>query len=532
MGSPRWKTCHECAAGEHLKPLFHSPKGLFPHQEDAAPIFALRPNNLVLWSGGIGKTVAFIVTACLLFEDGLIDHAVVCCESSKIQGLKNSDLADGWVDEFRRFSDLETAAYHGADRKTMLSALPQVMVSTYETFRNDSMVIVPNKRGKKEKKLGPFGLALDEKRVLIAYDEIDLKLGGSRTSQTYKAHEFLAKNLRKRGEYRSFGFTATPLSTSPVNVFNYVRLMDPDAMPTVAEFEKNYIGSWDFFGNPKTFKNIEIAEEPGVTPFVDLIAHMVHVKHKSDPDVAPFFPSRTEKFLWVELTPKQKDFYKQVQELLQEATEEEIDINSMILQQISCHPLSLLRSKAPFVKEIVEVLGEERLRALGSGKSDRLVELLRPVERQGDQAIVFTWFESAIAFIQEDLIAAGLTVSIHHGKQTGKQKQQALHDFRSKNTQVLISSDAGSRGINLPGAAHCFNYELPEHFSTYTQRIERNSRLTSVIPSVRVRSLIARGTVEEKSANRVYKRNKWTDEIAPGAKITAAVRRAWIREGR
>jgi SNF2 family DNA or RNA helicase len=514
--------------------VFRSPKGLFPHQEEAVPHFVLRPINLKFWDAGTGKTVAAIVTACLLFEDDLIDRVVVCCEQTKIQGKEGSDLSDGWVDEFRRFSDLTVGSYHGPRRLALLENPPQVLISTYETIRNDAYEIVPDKKGRKTKQPKAFGHFIVHQRVLWIYDEIDKKIGGSRTSQTYKAHQWIVKETRKHGEYRAMGETATPTRKDTESTFNFVRLIAPEMMPTVKDFGEHYVKSYDFFGNPSAFHNIDATFDSEVIPFNDLLAPIVHIKHKTDPDLIDFFPKRTEKFSWVGMTGKQRDFYHSLVKALRvEDDEERKDGLYTVLRQISAHPGSLLRSEGNLAREIVDTVGEKGLLALGSGKTDALIDMVCPlVERQGDQVVVFTFFASAIPFLEMAFKKAGIQTAVHHGQQTKTANQEALHAFRSGEVSVLISSDAGERGLNLPQAAYLINYELPELHSTYTQRIGRNSRLTSKHPSVSVVSLILRDTVEERIADKAYRRNKQADEVMPGAKITAKERRQWMRAGK
>ena len=92
----------------------------------------LRRENLVIWSTGLGKTHFAMAQAALLAEDGLIDHVLVVCESNKIKE---------WVGDFRVYTNFQRVErYMGAARQQLLADLPQVLVTTYETSRNDGAV--------------------------------------------------------------------------------------------------------------------------------------------------------------------------------------------------------------------------------------------------------------------------------------------------------------------------------------------------------------------------------------------------------
>src|ERR1700677_3382786 len=125
---------------------------------------------------GTGKSVMALGVAGLAFEQDAIDHVLVVCEPNK--------LADSeWPADFRRFTRIEAAAYHGPKRKKMLDALPPAIITTYETCRDDVAKFPPKGSKSRTPVSGPLMDALRGKRVLVIYDEIT-KLG-RRTSNLY-----------------------------------------------------------------------------------------------------------------------------------------------------------------------------------------------------------------------------------------------------------------------------------------------------------------------------------------------------------
>jgi ATP-dependent RNA helicase RhlE len=55
-------------------------------------------------------------------------------------------------------------------------------------------------------------------------------------------------------------------------------------------------------------------------------------------------------------------------------------------------------------------------------------------------------------------------------------RQQALDDFKSGKTQILIATDIAARGIDVSNLELVVNYDLPDDPETYIHRIGRTGR--------------------------------------------------------
>src|SRR5690606_31712686 len=98
------------------------------------------------------------------------------------------------------------------------------------------------------------------------------------SSGNYKAHQYALGELRKAGRVKVLGLTATPLERGYEDGFNQLRLIVPEHMPLVKEFESRYVLSRDPFGRP-TYDKIAINE------FVERVGPHLTRKRKTDPDV-------------------------------------------------------------------------------------------------------------------------------------------------------------------------------------------------------------------------------------------------------
>lgn len=509
-------------------PLYHSPRGLFPHQVDGIVRVVSNQGLLVVWDTGTGKSHLAMASGSLLFEDADLDLVLIVCEQEKIAE---------WVEDFKTFTDLSVAKYHKmspAKREKLRGELPQVLVSTYETVRNDCAYMAKVPVGKKTVSRwvpGPLTETLMGKRVLVVYDEIT-KIGASRTTALYKAHEVLVNALRDK--LRVIGLSATPLERSPENFFNLGRILFPDRMPTVKRFEDHYVKTVDIYGTFVAFKNLTAEEcAPGVTSFRDLFGGVILRKSKTDPDIKGYFPAVMEEFSYIDLDDRHLDFYRTVKDVFADADEWVQRSLFTTMRQIAGHPMALLSSQSAVAQTIVREVGENGLRAMGAAKCDRLVQRLVPIVKgQGAQAIVFTFFGPSMGpWIQAALEAAHITVAPFYGP-SSKAKDEAKAAFRRGEFEVLLSSDAGSKGLNIPEASYVENYELPLTHANYVQRYSRAVRLGDPgQPPVTVHSMIAVDTAEDGIEKLGWKRAEWTDKLLPDDEagedfLTAAQRKA------
>lgn len=491
--------------------LYESPIGLYDFQADGVAYCYMRPENIAVWDTGIGKSHLAMATAALFFEDDLIDHMIIVAEKNKLD-------PDEWPKDLATYTNLTVGKYHGPRRAKVLEELPQVILTTYETARNDAGQRVKVPKRKTPKLIPNFLIeALRGKRIFIVYDEMT-KLG-NRKSESHQVHELLVKELRKAAETRVLALTATPIERSPENFYNIGRILTPENMGTVASFERQYVKYRDIYDRP-TFKNLNAEEaEEGAVPFTDRIAPILLRKRKTDPDVIEQFPQKVEEFSYVDLDSRQRDFYNTVSETFSSHPNQQLVWQ--LKRQIAGHPMALLHGEGQFARQIVDRLGEETLRAIPSAKSQRLIEYLTPIVKgQGAQVVVFTFFgPSIIPHLKAELEAVKpepFRVATYYGEMSDKAKATSKMDFRAGEFEVLLSSDSGARGINLPEAMYAVEYEMALTHAMRTQRLNRIHRIDSTHPSVTFQSFIVRDTVEEDIAKMTLSRNEWSDKILDG----------------
>ncbi len=109
-----------------------------------------------------------------------------------------------------------------------------------------------------------------------------------------------------------------------------------------------------------------------------------------------------------------------------------------------------------------------------SAKPKLLIHLL---QNNGiSSAIVFSRTKHGANKIVKELAKADIIANAIHGNKSQGARQQALGDFKSGRTNVLVATDIASRGIDIDELSHVINYDLPNIPETYVHRIGRTGR--------------------------------------------------------
>ncbi|MEO1328945.1 MAG: DEAD/DEAH box helicase [Pseudomonadota bacterium] len=93
-----------------------------------------------------------------------------------------------------------------------------------------------------------------------------------------------------------------------------------------------------------------------------------------------------------------------------------------------------------------------------------------------ERALVFARTKRGAERLSKRLAADGFAAASIHGNKSQNQRDRAIAGFRSGEIRVLVATDVAARGIDIPGVAAVFNYELPDTPDNYVHRIGRTAR--------------------------------------------------------
>jgi superfamily II DNA/RNA helicase len=107
-------------------------------------------------------------------------------------------------------------------------------------------------------------------------------------------------------------------------------------------------------------------------------------------------------------------------------------------------------------------------------KLDKLRQLLCSF---GDEkSVVFLGFRNAVERVGDYLRREGFVVSVFHGGMEQKQREDALYKFFNGSANVFVSTDLGSRGLDIPEIQNIIHYHLPLNKEEMIHRIGRTAR--------------------------------------------------------
>jgi SNF2 family DNA or RNA helicase len=313
----------------------------------------------------------------------------------------------------------------------------------------------------------------------------------------------VALRFRKALEEHRFRFvlmlTATPIQNRLWDLYSLVDLL------TLARGHQNPFGSEGMFARKFIADNGEEARHlnpDARDEFRSIIyGYMSRIRRG---DAKLYFPDRVVQMHRVDPTAPELQLIRAIAYPIQK-------LNRLaqisILQALTSSPDALMaqlnnmarnrtvpEELAAVVRKIVTGMPTSaKLHGLG-----KLVDRLRQENPERWRLVVFTGRIETQATIQIFLERQGLKVGLINS-QSPLRNQESIKGFwkNPPDYHVIVSTEAGSEGVNLQVANVLVNYDLPWNPMVVEQRIGRIQRLASEHANVGVFNIILRGTFEE-----------------------------------
>ncbi|WP_239674671.1 DEAD/DEAH box helicase [Natronosporangium hydrolyticum] len=244
-----------------------------------------------------------------------------------------------------------------------------------------------------------------------------------------------------------------------------------------------------------------------------LIGPFVLRRRKSDPQIAPELPAKTETDLPVALTAEQAALYETVvtQRLTQIRQSDGIQRRGQVLRmltqlkQICNHPAHYLHQHPN-----ATVLSGR------SGKLEAFDDLVDTILAEGTAALVFTQYVAMARLLASHLTGRRVTHALLHGGTPVPQRDQLVDTFQQGRTPVLLLSlKAAGTGLNLTRAEHVIHYDRWWNPAVEQQATDRAYRLGQT-QAVQVHRLITEGTVEERIGGLLRRKQDLAETVLTG----------------
>lgn len=107
-------------------------------------------------------------------------------------------------------------------------------------------------------------------------------------------------------------------------------------------------------------------------------------------------------------------------------------------------------------------------------KFSLLVHLLK--NESAGMAMVFCNTQKTTDFVANNLHKQGFEALAIHGAFTQAKRTSTMEKFHSCKFDVLVCTDVASRGLDIKGVTHVYNYDIPKESNQYIHRIGRTAR--------------------------------------------------------
>jgi ATP-dependent RNA helicase RhlE len=110
-------------------------------------------------------------------------------------------------------------------------------------------------------------------------------------------------------------------------------------------------------------------------------------------------------------------------------------------------------------------------------KSNKINLLLSILKKEDiKSALIFTRTKHGANKLAELLRKNSHDTEVIHGNKSQSARVNALANFKSGKTKIMVATDIAARGIDISELSHVINYEIPNPAETYVHRIGRTAR--------------------------------------------------------
>ncbi len=484
---------------------WHDRVSPYQHQVTNLITFCRRlPVTLLADDVGLGKTIsAGLIVSELISRSRLSKFLVVC---PKLLGPQ-------WQEELASKFNIPSTIATGRD---LIREMPQEHGAVITTYNSARLYLDEIPRDRFEM------LILDEAHKL-------------RNLYGVESPPLVARRFRAALQDRRFRYvlmlTATPIQNRLWDLYSLVDLL------TVARGHQNPFGSEGIFARKFIADNREKARQLKLEAreeFRSIIYGYMSRIRRADANLS--FPDRKVQLHKVEPTPAELELIRTIAKPIQK-------LNRLaqisILQALTSSPEALKAQLENMARngtvplELAQTVSTlvthmpltAKLRGLGV-----LIERLKGENPERWRLVVFTGRRETQTTIQAFLEKHGLKVGVINGS-SGPRNQETLAGFRKTppDCHVIVSTEAGSEGINLQIANVLVNYDLPWNPMIVEQRIGRIQRLASDHASVAIFNIILSGTFEEFIVGRLMEKLQLASHAI--GDIEALLEAAGIEEG-
>lgn len=429
---------------------------------------------------GLGKTIQSIAFLASVSEDKFGPHLVV----APLSTLRN------WEREFATWApQMNVIMYFG-------SGSSRDIIKKYEFYYS--------KDNPKKLKKNKSSSSNDEKKqsrikfdvLLTSYEMINMDSAVLKTIEwecmiVDEGHRLKNKDSKLFGLLKDYHtqhrvlLTGTPVQNNLDELFMLMHFLEGETFGSISDLQEE-------------FKDINQDKQ------VEKLHGMLkpHLLRRFKKDVMKELPPKKELILRVELTSKQKEYYKAIltknYAVLSRRGGGHVSLINVVmeLRKLCCHGFM---TDEP---DTEPASPEEGLRRLldSSGKMQLLDKMMVKLKEQGHRVLIYSQFQHMLDLLEDYLSYRKWSYERIDGKIGGAERQIRIDRFNAKTSTrfcFLLSTRAGGLGINLATADTVIIYDSDWNPHADLQAMARAHRLGQT-SKVMIYRLVSRGTIEER----------------------------------
>uniref|UniRef100_UPI000CD4E5C8 DEAD/DEAH box helicase n=2 Tax=unclassified Streptomyces TaxID=2593676 RepID=UPI000CD4E5C8 len=415
---------------------------------------------------GLGKTLTLIsLHVHRARQESPPGPTLVVCPAS---------LLGNWQREIGRFAPaVPVRRFHGAARDLEGLADDEFVLTTYGTLRRDAERLAATRWG------------------LVAADE---------AQHVKNPHAATARALRTVPAGARVALTGTPVENNLTELWAILDWATPGLLGPLSRFRRRWADAAESGTDPEAARRLAA-----------LVGPFLLRRRKSDPGIAPELPPKTETDRVVALSPEQTALYEAV---VREGLEAVAESDGLARRGLVVKLLTALKQvcnhPAQYLKESDPVLTGR------SGKLELFDELLGTIRAEGAATLVFTQYVAMARLLESHLAARGVPTLLLHGGTPVRRREEMVRAFQDGAAPVfLLSLKAAGTGLNLTRAEHVVHFDRWWNPAVEAQATDRAYRIGQDRP-VQVHRLIAEGTVEDRIAALLRRKQRLADAVLSG----------------
>ncbi len=306
-----------------------------------------------------------------------------------------------------------------------------------------------------------------------------------------------SKSVRKLQTSGRIALTGTPVENQLGDLWSLFDFCVPGLLGSVKQFR-------DFVKQMSKTQN-----SGAVSALRRLVRPYILRRMKTDPNIVPDLPDKTEVQVECGLTKKQAVLYEQ---LIGDVTKQLRDAEGIQRRGLV---LSMLMRLKQLCNHPSQFLNQSAFDSADSGKFLSLREICEPIRDRQEKVLVFTQFQSMCQplceYLTELFDRPGLV--LHGGVPVAKRKE-LVKSFQEQD-QVpffVISVKAGGTGLNLTAASHVIHFDRWWNPAVENQATDRAFRIGQK-RNVLVHKFVCKGTLEERIDQMIRDKQQLADEV-------------------